>query len=573
MKIDAVNMSIGGGKYTAYCDSKQKVRKDLFDKMIAAGMLPVVAAGNEKYNNATTAPGCISSSYTVAALTNHTSPYIASYSNMNKSIIDIAAPGTKIYSAVIKNTSKDPRTGEEKVTCTENCYGYKNGTSMATPMVTGSIALVKQLYPGMSVLDAGKYLKDISTKVVSKRVNRENTKVTYTFPFKKPVLDLYNILKWFNISDSAVKAEKGKVTVTFEDTSILEKYQIRVYDENNKKVKNVKFTSTTDVDVFNTLKITGNFQEGKVYRLEIKRWFVMDPETAVTTVKYFYTFPIPKTLTAGVRNNGVSLNMHMKADESRNHVIYRVYDWQTNNVVKLIDTSYGDLAQTVSGLNNGQSYFVTGQFYRDIAAGKKKVRVYGMESDPIHFVPMNDSFGCRYGASLVGVTINCPEDPAASGIEVLYRPLDGNFNVQKGCISNKGEFSCKVQDPSLLKGSQQFIVMKYYDDDGFLWNSSSTVVTRLGKQFLIPRPEKPLIYFDDNREEITISFADLGDSDGIVVFGKNNTGEYSLFCNSNRRSCFGNTREDSYLVMRYKRDDGKVYFSPGVHLFNNWGSN
>ena len=88
--IDVVNLSIGGGSYKTYCDSTEKVRKELFDKMIEAGMLPVVAAGNEEYNDATNAPGCISNAYTVAALTDLKDPYLASYSNFSETIIDIA---------------------------------------------------------------------------------------------------------------------------------------------------------------------------------------------------------------------------------------------------------------------------------------------------------------------------------------------------------------------------------------------------------------------------------------------------------------------------------------------------
>ena len=99
-------MSYGGGKYKDFCDSSEQTRKSYFDKMIAAGMLPVVAAGNDKHNDATHAPSCISSAYTVAALTDHKDPYIASYSNYHKKIIDIAAPGTQIYSSVIQNLDK-----------------------------------------------------------------------------------------------------------------------------------------------------------------------------------------------------------------------------------------------------------------------------------------------------------------------------------------------------------------------------------------------------------------------------------------------------------------------------------
>ncbi|MBQ6510301.1 MAG: S8 family serine peptidase [Flexilinea sp.] len=570
IKIDAVNMSYGGGKYETYCDSTEKARKNYFDKMIEAGILPVTAAGNDTYNDAVNAPGCISSAYTVAALSNHKSPYVARYSNFNKTNVDIAAPGTRIYSSVAEIV--DRKTWQE--TCTKNCYGYKNGTSMATPMVSGAIALVRQLYPGLGPQDAGKILKDISSKSVSKRVDRYNKKITYKFPYSKPVLDLRNLTKWFSISDSNIKAQKGLVSVSFDDALFQESYQIKVYDVGKKEwMSGIMYTSSADKNI-RTLDIRGNFQEGKLYRLEIKRQFENDPNSSAVAVKYFYPISVPKTLTAGIQNNGVSLNLYMSSNERNNHVTYRIFDWRTKELVRDLDADYESRAQTVSGLNNGQRYYVTAQFYRDIRDAKKSIRIYGMESQPVEFVPLNDSFVCRTGANAEGVLIECPEDPAADGIRVLYRFLDGTFTVQDGCTSQKGEFSCQVEDPSLLREAQQFIIMKYLnDEDGSLWNSSATVLTRLGKKILLPRPEKPLIYFENEKDTVTLSFADLGNADGIMILGQSSSGpEIVPYCRMNRRACVGSGKGRSYLVMRYKNDGGKVYYSPGILVVNNWGS-
>ncbi len=206
LKIDVVNMSFGGNRsngkgYTGICDSTDKSRKRYFDQLLEAGMLPVVSAGNSGFNNAVGSPACLSNAYTVAALANYRNPYIASYSNFNKSNIDTSAPGTNIYSAVLTGTN---------CTTGRNCYGYKNGTSMAAPMVAGSIALVRELYPGMSAEEAGIFLKEISAKSVSRRMSDKN-KVIYKFSFAKWVLDMRNALTKFRISDSGITASGQQV--------------------------------------------------------------------------------------------------------------------------------------------------------------------------------------------------------------------------------------------------------------------------------------------------------------------------------------------------------------------------
>src|SRR5690606_29731100 len=56
--------------------------------------------------------------------------------------VDIAAPGEGIYSTIFGNT-----------------YGYKSGTSMAAPLVSGAAALLKARYPNYSGLQIGELLR------------------------------------------------------------------------------------------------------------------------------------------------------------------------------------------------------------------------------------------------------------------------------------------------------------------------------------------------------------------------------------------------------------------------------
>lgn len=118
--IASVNMSIGGGYSSSTCDADS--RKTIIDLLRSAGIATVIASGNDGYNAATSQPGCISSAITVGSSTK--SDDLSDFSN-SASWVDLMAPGSEIYSSVISN------------------YGFKDGTSMATPHVAGAWAVMK----------------------------------------------------------------------------------------------------------------------------------------------------------------------------------------------------------------------------------------------------------------------------------------------------------------------------------------------------------------------------------------------------------------------------------------------
>ncbi len=119
-KVDIISMSLG----TPQKDSKlERAIKDAINKNI----LVVCAAGNEGDGNANDFEYSYPASYpdviSVGAVDKKEHP--ASFSNSNTTI-DLLAPGVEILS-----------------TYPNNQYAYLSGTSMATPHVTGSLALLK----------------------------------------------------------------------------------------------------------------------------------------------------------------------------------------------------------------------------------------------------------------------------------------------------------------------------------------------------------------------------------------------------------------------------------------------
>lgn len=125
LNIVATSNSWGGGGYSqALFDAIQRANN--------AGILFVAAAGNSGVN--TDSSPSYPASYTnsniiaVAAIANNGT--LASFSNYGATSVDIGAPGVGIYS-----------------TTAYNLYESYSGTSMATPHVSGAVALYKSVHP------------------------------------------------------------------------------------------------------------------------------------------------------------------------------------------------------------------------------------------------------------------------------------------------------------------------------------------------------------------------------------------------------------------------------------------
>ena len=129
MRLVATNNSWGGGGFS----------QGLADAIAAAGqagILFVVAAGNSNANIdiAPSYPASynLPNMITVAAI--NSAGNRASFSNYGAKSVHIAAPGTNIYSTVPNSRG-------------QASYAYYAGTSMATPHVTGAVALYASMCP------------------------------------------------------------------------------------------------------------------------------------------------------------------------------------------------------------------------------------------------------------------------------------------------------------------------------------------------------------------------------------------------------------------------------------------
>lgn len=111
------------------------------NQIIAAGSVIVVAAGNENLNASTSVPGNCTGVITVAA-TGSTGNR-ASYSNFG-AMIEISAPGGDGANGILSTLN----TGTQGPVA--DSYAYYQGTSMATPHVSGVVALLFAVNPSLT---------------------------------------------------------------------------------------------------------------------------------------------------------------------------------------------------------------------------------------------------------------------------------------------------------------------------------------------------------------------------------------------------------------------------------------
>ena len=106
----------------------------------------VCAAGNSSSNidSKPEYPAAFDCKNIISVAATNNKDKLANFSNYGKKTVDVGAPGVDIYSTIAGN----------------NDYGYKSGTSMSAPFVSGIAALIKDNLPGYSSVEIKKAIKD-----------------------------------------------------------------------------------------------------------------------------------------------------------------------------------------------------------------------------------------------------------------------------------------------------------------------------------------------------------------------------------------------------------------------------
>jgi hypothetical protein len=131
MGARVLNNSWGGGSYS-------QALKDTIEAAGAAGIVFVAAAGNDSRDNDLfpTYPSSYDSENILAVMASDRHDRRSAFSHHGRTSVDLAAPGSEIWSTV-------PGNG----------YDNKDGTSMAVPHVVGACALLLSLDPSLTVAE------------------------------------------------------------------------------------------------------------------------------------------------------------------------------------------------------------------------------------------------------------------------------------------------------------------------------------------------------------------------------------------------------------------------------------
>jgi len=148
-----MNMSLGGPLSPAVNEAISAIR--------AAGVFPCVAAGNDDADASAKSPSSAEDAFTVGAI-DQTTDIKAYFSNYGPKVA-VFAPGVNVLSVGIQSTT-DSR--------------MMNGTSMATPHITG-LAAYLMAFENITDLDAlSKRITDLAQKTGAKVINDEGTTTT-----------------------------------------------------------------------------------------------------------------------------------------------------------------------------------------------------------------------------------------------------------------------------------------------------------------------------------------------------------------------------------------------------------
>ena len=149
--IRAASMSLGGPGPIEWTSAEEDSVNRYANEMVRAGISMLIAAGNSAATGTIGTPGGAEDVITVGALNKNTA--IAEYSSQGPTEEGRVKPNVAFVGSDVMSTQHNSGDG----------YVAFSGTSMATPGVAGTVALMLQANPDLSPFDVRNILQETAT--------------------------------------------------------------------------------------------------------------------------------------------------------------------------------------------------------------------------------------------------------------------------------------------------------------------------------------------------------------------------------------------------------------------------
>ena len=534
--IAAINLSIGLRSSTGYntfsssCNSEKPSIYSKFNAIVNAGIVPVVAAGNESKANAVGLPACYTNTFTVGALDNYSSPRIPNYSNEHRTLVQIFAPGTDIISASYPSGTT-----------------VMSGTSMATPVVAGAFAILKEAYPNMTV-----------TQLENKLINMSTRTVKCYNGYTKPILDFTNFdpTPTFALDNSNIRGKNGEIQIVipWRYTGRTD-FKYAIYDESTGQRVYPTYKIRDDASGTNKIvTFTGSSMvNGKVYRVEMQ---VLQYGTWRTCTKF--GMPIANVYGATVVAGNKTMVINTKHREPSTGTRYMIFDGSTEKELYYKVGTKTNTTWTNSSLTNGKLYYVVAVPYRDY----KGQRLWGPNQNRIYFIPMMKPSNGQVTFSGSNATVSIASDSSVNGIRVLYRTIGGA--LQNGCESSGSRCTIRGLNSNT---AYEFYAMKYKVARNKKYYSMGLVIPYRANTSGLTAPQSNPVVAMASSGYTTFTIRKSSNAAGISVLYREGEGAFRLACEASGNSCSTtlNTKKNyTFYIMQYRIRSGKKVYSDGI---------